>query len=73
MGLEIMGNFECCRCGRCCTNLRTLNQEPKDQKLIFRLPDNDKIGLPLWQWEAEEVKKSGRINKKVAIIQQLHI
>ena len=57
MPLDIVDNFDCCRCGRCCTNLRTLSMESGNQKLIFRVPENDKIGLPLWQWEADNIRK----------------
>jgi len=57
MTLEIVGNFDCCRCGRCCTNIRTLSKEAKEQKLVFCVPENDKIGLPLWPWEADAIRK----------------
>ncbi len=49
--------FECCRCGGCCTNIRKLGTGSKEQRLIFRLPDDNNIGLPLWQWEAQQLQR----------------
>ncbi|MBI4018041.1 MAG: YkgJ family cysteine cluster protein [Candidatus Aenigmarchaeota archaeon] len=53
----IQDKFECCRCGACCTNIRTLHQDAKEQRIIFRIPDNEGTGLPLWPWEAERLRK----------------
>ena len=49
--------FECCQCGACCTNIRKLGTESRKQRVIFRAPDDSEIGLPLWQWETEQLQR----------------
>lgn len=73
-----MEKFECVGFGDCCRNFRSKTPEERAAKfasadVLILVPETEDIGLPIFDWEAEEIKKLSAETKKYASLRPLWI